>query len=59
MDLSFPIPVIGKVALSTHKRHSIQISKWRHTKRKRTVDFNEPTGTSSHNLAINYETDIA
>jgi len=35
MDLSFSIPVIGKVALSTHKRHSLHISEWQHSNRKR------------------------
>ncbi len=39
MDLSFPIPVIGKVTLLTPCRHSIQISEWHHPHGERTVDF--------------------
>jgi len=31
MDLSFPIPVIGKVALSTLKSRSFDISECQHT----------------------------
>jgi hypothetical protein len=46
MDLSFPIPVIGKVALSTHRSHSSQISEWQHIHEKRTVDSSNSTGTT-------------
>ena len=37
MDLTFPIPVIGKVSISTHKSQSIQIYERPHTYGKLTV----------------------
>jgi len=52
MDLSFPKPVIGKVALPTPCIHSIQISEWQHPHGERTVDFSSQTALPTNYIHL-------